>query len=155
MHNYILGAKLFDDGTNGRVAFGLFDGIDINAKVEDNFLFQLIPNDITFNVDIVSVDFDKDFNDIIQSSKQELNLLDTAIINNQSPASLIHQVHQSRDAIESFTTSFGTSQVFMDTMSSMARTSRSHEDSRYWLTMNNERDNKGHYFQIKRAIIYR
>jgi len=95
-------------------AFGLYNDIQTSNYLNDKVLFKLSLLNYTFNVQLYSVEFDKSLDELISSNKKQISLIDTAIINNNSPASLNHEVSTEKQITESFVTSFESSTKFME-----------------------------------------
>ena len=70
--------------------------------------------------------------DLVSMNKKQISIIDTAIINNNSPATLNHEASSSKEMTETFSTSFGTSQSFMKSLTMGEEFGSSSTDSRFF-----------------------
>ena len=68
----------------------------------------------TLDVHILTVEFDDGLEQMVAKNKKQLSIVDTAVIKNNSPATLTHEVQSVKEFTETFATSWGTSQEFME-----------------------------------------
>lgn len=127
---YTLGVVEYKDGKNLSIGFGLYDPVNMKEKLHDKLLFNIEPLNYTLDVDLISIEFDKTLEQIVASNKKQISIIETAIINNNSPASLTHEVSSTKDLTEMFTASYGTSQEFMQSFSNRNDFGTSSTDSR-------------------------
>jgi len=109
----------------------LYDAVDEKNHIDDKLLFRIEPLNYTLKVDLYSIQFDKNLEQIIEANKNSISIIDTAIINNFSPASLVHAVSSTKELTESFSTSYGLSQSFMESLSNRDEIGNTFSDSRY------------------------
>jgi hypothetical protein len=86
-------------------------------KLNDKILLNFELQNYTFSAQLYSIEWDQSLEDIISINKKQISLIDTAIINNNSPANLNHEVSNQKEFTESFTTSFGSSTKFLESFS--------------------------------------
>ncbi len=85
--------------------------------MNDRILFSFELQNYTFNAQLYSIEWDQSLEDIISKNNKHLSLIDTAIIYNNSPANLNHEVSSDKSLSQSFTTSFGSSTKFLQSFS--------------------------------------
>ena len=129
-NNLTLGVKWFDDGKNGTFTFGLYDQPNDHANIDERLLFKIEPFIYRFKVAIASVEFNKNFQDIVEASKKQVDLIETEVIDNNSPATLVHEVDSEKEFAESLSTTFESSQTFIDSFSKSATVSDRSTDER-------------------------
>ena len=118
-----MGAKQFD---NGKIVFGLYDKVDESSNsIDDKLLFKIEQLNYTFLVELYSVEFDKSLEHLVKENQQQISIIDTAQIVNNSPATLTHEVYTSKEFTESYSTSYGYSQQFMESISRLSESSNS------------------------------
>ena len=105
--------------------------MDIKSQpIDDRLLFKVEPLNYTLDVQIVSIEFDDGLDSIVEKSKKQLSIVDTAVIKNNSPATLTHEVQSTKEFTETFSTSWGTSQEFMESFMSRDELGTSVSDTR-------------------------
>ena len=124
----VLGAVT--NSTDIATPFGLYK-VDIKSQsIDDRLLFKVEPLNYTLDVHIVGIDFDDGLDRIVEKSKKQLSIVDTAVIKNNSPATLTHEVQSTKEFTETFSTSWGTSQEFMESFMSRDELGTSVSDTR-------------------------
>jgi hypothetical protein len=111
-------------------AFSLYNDFDYAKKSDDRVLFRFQLQNYTFNAQLYSIEWDQSLDDIISKNKKHLSLIDTAIIYNNSPANLNHEVTSDKSFAQSFETSFGSSTKFLRTFSTSNEQSTSDTHSK-------------------------
>jgi hypothetical protein len=115
----------FDTQPVNTTVFGLYPYDE--KSLDPKTLWEIYLIDGILEVQIESIEWDSSYNDMIKNQKKQVSLLDTAIITNDSPATLNHEVSMEKKLSESFTTGFGTSTRFMESVGSADE--RSTEDT--------------------------
>jgi hypothetical protein len=115
--NSFIGITSFRINSNDLNAFSLFNEVNNANKMNDRILFTFELQNYTFNAQLYSIKWDQSLEDIISKNKKHLSLIDTAIIYNNSPANLNHEVSSDKSLSQSFTTSFGSSTKFLQSFS--------------------------------------
>ena len=108
---------MFLDDPDRTIGFGLYKLVSSPQEVDDRLLFKIQELNFTLHVELYSLTFDNNLEQIVRGSIKQLSMVDTEIIKNNAPSTLIHQIENSKEVIESYTTSYGTSQKFMDSFS--------------------------------------
>ena len=129
-NNYTLGAKMFHVGPNGTIGFGLYDPISDHEVVDDRLLFKIQELNFTLHVELYSVSFDKSLEQMVADSSKQVSIVDTEVINNKAPSTLTHQIENSKEMTESYTTTYGMSQTFMDSFTNSQEVGVSLTDTR-------------------------
>ncbi len=115
--NSFIGVSSFRNNSINSNAFALYNDVDDWNKLNDKILLNFELQNYTFSAQLYSIEWDQSLEDIISINKKQISLIDTAIINNNSPANLNHEVSNQKEFIESFTTSFGSSTKFLESFS--------------------------------------
>jgi hypothetical protein len=111
------GENSFIGVSSFRNAFVLYNNVGNLNKFDDKILFSFELTNYTFNAQLYSIEWDQSLDDIISVNKKQISLIETAIINNNSPANLNHEVSEAKSFTESFSTSFGKSTRFLESFS--------------------------------------
>jgi hypothetical protein len=69
--------------------------------------------DYTLEAELFSLEWEKPFDEVIARNTRQISLIDTAVINNNSPAELRHDVRTEKQLTEAFSTSMGISEKFL------------------------------------------
>ena len=93
--------------------------------IDDKLLFNIEEISYKFLVQLYSLEFDKSLEHIMEDNKQQISIVETIKIVNNSPAKLTHEVHTSKEFTESYSTSYGYSQKFMESISRLSEISNS------------------------------
>jgi hypothetical protein len=115
--NSFIGVSSFRDNSINSNAFALYNNVNDLNKLNDKILLNFELQNYTFSAQLYSIEWDQSLEDIISINKKQISLIDTAIINNNSPANLNHEVSNQKEFTESFTTSFGSSTKFLESFS--------------------------------------
>jgi hypothetical protein len=115
--NSFIGVSSFRDNSINSNAFALYNNVNDWNKLNDKILLNFELQNYTFSAQLYSIEWDQSLEDIISINKKQISLIDTAIINNNSPANLNHEVSNQKEFTESFTTSFGSSTKFLESFS--------------------------------------
>ena len=114
INNLTIGIKSSDEI---KTTFGLYDQPDDINNIDDRLLFKIEIFRYKLKVQISSFEFNKNFNDIVEMSKKSVDLIDTEFIDNNSPATLVHEVNNVEEFIESYSTFFSNSNSFLELFS--------------------------------------
>ena len=114
INNLTIGIKSSDEI---KKTFGLYDQPDDINNLDDRLLFKIEIFRYKLKVQISSFEFNKNFNDIVEMSKKSVDLIDTEFIDNNSPATLVHEVNNVEEFIESYSTFFSNSNSFLELFS--------------------------------------
>jgi hypothetical protein len=115
--NSFIGVSSFRNNSIDSNAFVLYNNVGDPNKFDDKILFSFELTNYTFNAQLHSIEWDQSLDDIISANKKQISLIETAIINNNSPANLNHEVSEAKSFTESFSTSFGKSTRFLESFS--------------------------------------
>jgi len=115
--NSFIGVSSFRNNSINTNAFALYNNVNDRNKLNDKILLDFELQNYTFSAQLYSIEWDQSLEDIISINKKQISLIDTAIINNNSPANLNHEVSNQKEFTESFTTSFGSSTKFLESFS--------------------------------------
>ena len=129
--NLTLGvAEYLNHEGNRSTGFGLYENVNLKSDLDDKYLWKIEEVNFTLKVELYSVDFNQSLSDLVSMNKKQISIIDTAIINNNSPATLTHEVSSTKEMTETFSTSFGTSQSFMKSLTMGEEFGSSSTDSR-------------------------
>jgi hypothetical protein len=127
--NSFIGVSSFRNNSINSIAFALYNNVNDWNKLNDKILLNFELQNYTFCAQLYSIEWDQSLEDIISINKKQISLNDTAIINNNSPAILNHEVSNQKEFTESFTTTFGSSTKFLESFESRHEYSHSHQST--------------------------
>ncbi len=89
-----IGVSSFRNNSKNSNAFALYNNVENRNKFDDKILFSFEPQNYTFNAQLYSIEWDPNLDNILSINKKQISLIDTTIINNNSPANLNHEISQ-------------------------------------------------------------